>query len=218
MSAIFNLLSGDKISRNVIRKTGRAFKAWALMPLLTMLLVAGHPQAYAETAGQTSPQQIIPPEGSHKGKDVVQPIEFPHDIHADVNQINCLYCHTYGRRSKVAGIPPASKCMGCHSVIATDKDRIKQLTKYWEDRTPPPWKKVHDVPDYVHFTHEKHLKRLLFDNKSMSVERASEVCALCHGEVKGMTVAKKTKPLNMGFCVRCHEANGGPSDCWKCHK
>ncbi|NOY62603.1 MAG: cytochrome c3 family protein [Gammaproteobacteria bacterium] len=159
----------------------------------------------------------IPPKGTYDGKDVLQPIEFPHDTHAKVNQINCMYCHTYARRSKVAGIPPTSKCMGCHTVIATDKPRIKKLTEYWEKGEPPKWKKVHDVPDFVHFTHEKHLRRFVF-NADLPVENVSEVCGFCHGDVKNMTVANKRKPLNMGFCVRCHEANGGPSDCWKCHK
>ena len=160
----------------------------------------------------------VPPEGTYDGKAVKQPIEFPHYIHADINKINCMYCHTYARRSKVAGIPPTSKCMGCHSIIATDKPRIKKLTEYWEKHEPPRWKKVHDVPDFVHFTHEKHLKRFVFDNKGMKVENVSEVCAFCHGEVKKMVVARKVKPLNMGFCRRCHEANNGPHDWWKCHK
>jgi len=161
---------------------------------------------------------VVAPKGTHSGDDVVQPIEFPHDVHAKINEINCMYCHTYARRSKVAGIPPTSKCMGCHSIVATDKPRIKKLTEYWEKNESPKWKKVHDVPDFVHFTHEKHLKRFVFDNDAMPVERVSEVCAFCHGEVKEMTVAKKMKPLTMGFCKECHRANDGPFDCWKCHK
>jgi len=161
---------------------------------------------------------VVAPEGTYDGKDVEQPIEFPHNLHADTNKINCLYCHTYARRSAVAGIPPTSKCMGCHSVIATDRPRIKKLTEYWEKGVSPPWKKIHDLPDYVRFTHERHLKKFLFDNPDMSVDRVDEVCALCHGDVKKMTVAKKQKPLTMGFCTRCHEANDGPFDCQKCHK
>jgi len=160
---------------------------------------------------------VVPPVGTHNGEDVPQPIEFPHDIHVKVNKINCMYCHTYARRSKVAGIPPTSKCMGCHKVIATDKPRIKQLTEYWENKTSPPWKKVHDVPDFVHFTHERHIKRFVTD-RDFPVENVKEVCAFCHGEVENMTVAHKVKPLNMGFCKRCHEDNGGPGDCWTCHK
>ena len=170
------------------------------------------------TVAHAEVPNAVPPTGDHKGDHVPQPIDFPHNTHVKENGINCMYCHTYARRSKVAGIPPTSKCMGCHSVIATDKDRIKQLTEYWEKNEVPPWKKVHDVPDYVHFTHEKHLARFVFENEGMDVDRVEEVCAFCHGDVKNMTVAEKTKPLNMGFCRRCHEANEGPADCWACHK
>ena len=160
----------------------------------------------------------VPPGGSHNGKDVVQPIEFPHDIHVKKDGINCMYCHTYARRSKVAGIPPTSKCMGCHKQIAIDKPRIQKLTQYWKDKKSPNWKKVHDVPDFVHFTHERHLKKFVFDRADFPVENVKEVCAFCHGDVENRTVAKKVKPLNMGWCKSCHEANGGPGDCWKCHK
>jgi hypothetical protein len=160
----------------------------------------------------------VPPKGSYDGKHVKQPIEFPHYIHTKVNQINCMYCHTYARRSYVSGIPPLSKCMGCHTVIATDKPRIKKLTEYWKKGIAPPWKKVNDLPDFVTFPHKIHLKKFIFSNPGMRVEKAYEVCAFCHGQVKNMVVDRKVKPLNMGFCVRCHEANNGPHDCWKCHK
>lgn len=159
----------------------------------------------------------IPPGGSHDGADVPQPIEFPHNIHVEDNEINCMYCHTYARRSKVAGIPPTSKCMGCHKIIATDKPRIQKLTEYWTKGESPKWKKVHDVPDFVHFTHQRHIKRFVFD-QDFPVEDVKEVCAFCHGQLKNMTVANKVKPLTMGWCVSCHENNGGPGDCWKCHK
>lgn len=190
----------------------RELKRTLLLPLSLIFTLLVPAVAFAAVPN------AVPPVGTHSGDDVAQPIEFPHDIHTEVNQINCMYCHTYARRSKVAGIPPTSKCMGCHSIIATDKPRIQKLTEYWEKGESPKWKKVHDLPDFVHFTHEKHLKKFVFNNEGMKVENVSEVCAFCHGDVKKMTVANKEKPLNMGFCLRCHEANGGPSDCWKCHK
>lgn len=163
------------------------------------------------------PAHIVPPPGEHESPLVPQPIEFPHDRHVKDMKINCMYCHTYARRSKVAGIPPTSKCMGCHKVIATDKPRIQKLTEYWEKGESPRWKKVHDVPDYVHFTHEKHIRKFVVE-ANFPVEDVQQVCGVCHGEIRAMTVAEKKKPLNMGFCRRCHEANGGPGDCWKCHK
>lgn len=210
--AVTQLFSTAYILRGLrVGFRGLAVQSIALTALLTILLT------FASMAQAEVPNAVAP-EGSFSGKDVPQPIEFPHDVHAKINDINCMYCHTYARRSKVAGIPPTSKCMGCHSIIATDKPRIKQLTEYWEKNEAPQWNKVHDVPDFVHFTHEKHLKRFVFDNEEMPVERVSEVCAFCHGDVKEMTVAKKSKSLTMGFCRECHEANDGPFDCWKCHK
>lgn len=212
MSVSCHLMNnGARMSAKHLQRQHIFVKALAI---LVACMVSLFTQAYA----QSTVPNVVPPVGTHDGDDVEQPIEFPHDIHAKVNQINCLYCHTYARRSKVAGIPPTSKCMGCHTVIATDKPRIKKLTEYWQKKQTPPWKKVHDVPDFVHFTHERHLKRFIFDNEELPIERASEVCAFCHGELKEMTVAKKVKSLNMGFCKRCHEANNGPADCWACHK
>ncbi len=163
------------------------------------------------------PSHIVPPPGEHKGEHVPQPIEFPHNRHVNDMKINCMYCHTYARRSKVAGIPPTSKCMGCHKIIATDKPRIKKLHEYWNKGESPRWKKVHDVPDFVHFSHEKHIRKFVV-KADFPVEDVQQVCGVCHGEIRAMTVAEKKKPLNMGFCRRCHAANGGPGDCWKCHK
>ena len=115
------------------------------------------------------------------GPQVEQPIEFPHDRHAgDAAQggmeINCMYCHTYARRSIVAGIPPLQKCIGCHQSIDSVREtpRIKKLFEYWEGsadgkiaaRTPVPWKKVHDLPDFVRFSHERHVQRFVSRRRS----------------------------------------------------
>ncbi len=208
-------VSNNFLSEGCVKCVGKTAKRFVSMVFAALLGFGG---LMFVGAAQAEVPNVVPPEGSYSGEDVPQPIEFPHDIHADVNEINCMYCHTYARRSKVSGIPPTSKCMGCHTVIATDKPRIKKLTEYWENKESPEWNKVHDLPDFVHFTHEKHIQRFVFKNEGMDVENVSEVCAFCHGDVKSMTVAKKMKPLTMGFCVRCHEANDGPSDCWKCHK
>lgn len=218
MSGIQRLFSGRSSFPGAGVPAGRRSGACSLAGLLSLLGALVVLCAPFPAMAEGGVPNAVPPEQTFAGEDVPQPIEFPHDTHAKINGINCMYCHTYARRSKVAGIPPTSKCMGCHSVIATDKPRIKQLTEYWVKREPPRWRKVHDMPDYVHFTHEKHLKRFVFDNPDLPVERVSEVCAFCHGDVKNMTVANKQKPLTMGFCRNCHEANNGPFDCWKCHK
>ncbi len=161
------------------------------------------------------------------GPVVEQPIEFPHNRHAGDMKINCMYCHTYARRSNVSGIPRLDKCMGCHNLLpqVRDKPRIKKLFEYWDNKQPVPWKKVHDLPDFVRFNHERHIQRFYFQEK----RPVREVCGYCHGDIASMTTARRVKALSMGWCVSCHEkdhlekvgssvTSHGPNDCWLCHK
>jgi len=140
---------------------------------------------------------------SYAGDKIEQPIEFPHDIHAGKMGINCMYCHTYARRSRVSGIPPLRKCIGCHQSIESvkEKPRIKKLFEYWEKKEAIPFKKVNDLPDFVRFSHERHIQRFYFQ-LGRPVE---EVCGYCHGNVRAMTVDEKVEPLTMGWCVSCHQ-------------
>ena len=202
------------------------------------VLFVGLCAAVGSYAADTAPPPLTT--ADDLGPKVDQPIEFPHDRHAGdaANggmQINCMYCHTYARRSIVAGIPPLQKCIGCHQSIESVREspRIKQLFEYWEGskdgkiapRTQIPWKKVHDLPDFVRFNHERHIQRFYFQQG----KPAQEVCGYCHGDVKTMTVARRSKSLSMGWCVSCHEKDHrvdatstkttqGPNDCWQCHK
>jgi hypothetical protein len=166
------------------------------------------------------------------GPVVTQPIEFPHYIHAGPREkggmeIDCMYCHTYARRSAVSGIPRLNKCIGCHQNIESvkEKPRIKILLDYWEKQQAIPWKKVHDEPDFVRFNHERHIQRFIFDQGRPT----REVCGYCHGDVAAMTTARRVKAISMGWCISCHEkdhkldavsdqTSHGPNDCWQCHK
>jgi len=133
-----------------------------------------------------------------------QPIPFPHDLHAGEKKIPCQYCHSSARRSHVAGVPPLNTCMGCHRYVATDKEPIKYLTAKYEANEPVKWTKVHDIPDYVRFTHQPHVL-------------AGVGCESCHGDVKKMGVAAQAKPLQMGWCIECHLENEVPVSCSTCH-
>jgi hypothetical protein len=193
------------------------------------------------------------------GPKVDQPIEFPHNRHAGKGEvvdngktytameINCMYCHTYARRSMVSGIPPLRKCIGCHKSIESVREtpRIKKLFEYWGEESgtdgskakPVPWLKVHDLPDFVRFNHERHIQRFYFQQGKFEKDVADgnlgvrEVCGYCHGDIaaKDNTVARRQKPLAMGWCANCHQkdhaidATGtktgkGPNDCFTCHK
>ena len=137
----------------------------------------------------------------------VQPIEFSHRIHAGENDIPCLYCHVYADRTPSAGVPSVARCMGCHESIATDRPEIQKVQQYWDEQQPIPWIKVHDVPDFVHFTHKRHV-------------RAGIECQQCHGPVETMDRIERQASLRMPWCVECHterEVDNG-RDCWTCHK
>ena len=133
-----------------------------------------------------------------------QPLAFSHRLHTRDYEIRCQYCHAYARRGPVAGIPSVQRCIGCHSTIAVEQPEIVKLTEYWEEREPIPWIRVHDLPDYVRFTHKRHVQ-------------AGVGCQVCHGEVEQMDAAVQTAPLTMGWCVTCHEEREASKDCLICH-
>src|SRR5574341_995924 len=85
-----------------------------------------------------------------------QPIAYSHRTHVEAG-VQCLFCHTSALRSDVAGIPSVQKCMGCHTLIATDNEAVKALTSYWKRNQPIPWNRVNRQPDFVYFSHQAHL-------------------------------------------------------------
>src|SRR5208283_4242079 len=125
------------------------FAAFVLAAKSAEQVQPAHTDAYSYQTGGTfqphEPFQQGGPIGSQTpdgyyalGPVVTQPIEFPHYIHAGPREkggmeIDCMYCHTYARRSAVSGIPRLSKCIGCHQSIESvkDKPRIKILLDYW---------------------------------------------------------------------------------------
>jgi len=133
-----------------------------------------------------------------------QPIDFSHKIHAGDRKINCEYCHNGARRSASAVIPPVNTCMGCHSVVAVDKEPIKWLTEKYNKKEPIVWTKVHDLPDHVRFTHQPHVL-------------AEISCQTCHGPVEEMGTAEQWAPLQMGWCIDCHKERNVKISCNACH-
>lgn len=134
-----------------------------------------------------------------------QPIAFSHKKHVGELKLECTTCHLYADRGKHATAPAVQICMSCHEGVATDKPEIQKLTKFWEDKQPIPWAQVHNVQDYVYFTHKRHIK-------------AGLDCANCHGEVATMDKIYRVNSLKMGWCVDCHKSKEAPLDCYTCHK
>lgn len=134
-----------------------------------------------------------------------QPIPFSHKLHAGDRKIPCEYCHSSARRSITAGIPPLNTCMGCHKFVNTEVDSIKQITDSYKKNEPIKWTKVHDLPDYVRFSHKVHILAKGADGKPLLE------CQTCHGKVEEMTTAEQWAPLQMGWCVGCHNTVKEPA-------
>lgn len=198
--------------------------------------------------------------GAVTGEALEQPIGFSHYLHAGQLSIDCQYCHFEARRSIHGGVPPLQTCMGCHSQVKTYSPEVQKIHEHWcgepsctvekdafglpvpgEAAEPIQWKKVHDLPDYVHFSHKRHV-------------RGGVDCTECHGQVKlqgeyeivpiagdpkARTYRKvedvmiREASLQMGWCLGCHQhhpsidENYGDQadlrraelkDCWTCHK
>jgi hypothetical protein len=141
---------------------------------------------------------------SSQGRGPVQPINFPHPKHAGAVKdgglaMNCLYCHNTGNKSIDVGMPAVSTCMGCHAAVAAGKPEIQKLAKYYNDKKPVPWERIHKVPDYVHFPHVRHVN-------------AGVTCQTCHGQVQKMDRVYQYASLNMGWCVNCHVNGYDPKE------
>jgi len=161
-----------------------------------------------------------------------QPIQFPHDIHAGENDIDCKYCHNSADKSKTAGIPTVNVCMNCHKQIQGNETQAEQIAKIYEAAGFSPegggqysgetenlvWNKVHVLPDHVYFNHSQHVVVGGID------------CKQCHGDMTKQNELPRvvpveelneidgniqlTKPtLTMGWCIECHgekEIANGP--------
>jgi len=141
-----------------------------------------------------------------------QPIFFRHDIHAGQDQVPCGYCHNTVAVSSEPGIPAVETCLGCHRVIqgSTDSHRA-EIQKVWStftDQKPPQWVRVHTLPSFVRFPHQRHVKIL---------GTGAAGCANCHGEVATMPQVHKVKTLRMGWCISCHVERKVSRDCTVCH-
>jgi hypothetical protein len=134
-----------------------------------------------------------------------QPIAFPHTVHAGTLKLPCTFCHQFVELSRHAGAPPLEVCMSCHRTVATDREEIKKLTAHYEGKKPVEWTRVYEIPDFIYFSHKRHVK-------------AGLACDSCHGDVTAMLRVRRVRNLQMGWCVSCHRMRNAPMDCWTCHK
>lgn len=175
------------------------------MPLVLALPLA------AQTGGGTA-QRFQAPEISDTGdlRGPRQPIFFRHDVHSGQDQIPCMYCHSSVAVSSEPGIPSLQTCIGCHQVIGgstpSHQAEIRKVLDARRDQKAPEWIRIHALPGFVRFPHQRHIKAL-----------GTQSCTKCHGDVQRMPQVYQVSSLRMGWCVRCHVENKVSRDCTVCH-
>jgi hypothetical protein len=124
---------------------------------------------------------------------VEQPIQFSHAHHVGGMGFDCRYCHTSVEKAAFAGIPPTKTCMNCHSQVWANAPILEPVRASFRNNTPLTWIRVNDLPDFVYFNHQIHVKQ-------------GVGCATCHGPIDKMPLTYQAVSLQMEWCLECHRA------------
>ena len=148
--------------------------------------------------GFQTPMQIsVPPPD--------QPIPYSHRQHLALG-LACQKCHTMPEPGAAATLPGTATCMSCHAQTKPDSPAIQRLAAAHASGEAIPWQRVYRVPDYVSFSHKRHV-----------TGPAAATCDVCHGPVREMDVMQKVRDTSMPACLECHEARGASTRCDTCH-
>lgn len=162
--------------------------------------------------------------GRQQNYEPLQPIFYSHKVHAGVNQINCLYCHSGAEKSKQAMVPSLNVCMNCHKQIneytgeeklvtmeGKEIDGTAQIQKLYQYAGWDPEKKEYkrdangNIMDHpIEWTKIHNLPDHVYFNHSQHVKVGQVQCQRCHGPIETMDEVYQFAPLSMGWCINCH--------------
>ena len=165
---------------------------WLCASLLSSICVRGQSPGVYRAKDEKLPQPVAP-----------QPVPFNHAKHAAA-RISCLDCHETAESRERSGLPDTAKCMLCHETITTEGPDIKKLARLHRESGGVTWVRVYQVPDFVFFSHARHLK-------------AEVECVTCHGPVDRRAVLQKEVSTSMVACMNCHSERGASNECYSCH-
>ena len=185
--------------------------------------------------------------GDQQDYEPEQPLAYSHRLHAGDLQVPCLYCHFGAERSRHAGIPPASVCMNCHTVVTAPMGAVRAEDEAAAREKRQPRRIVsaelsklyaamgldeHQKPDSsrpsrpIRWVKIHNLPDFAYFDHRPHV-KAGVACQPRPGPVEQMERGRQVQPLSMGWCVNCHrDANargvhGKPVyasiDCVSCH-
>jgi len=167
------------------------------------------------------------PVGDHSGYEPTQPIEFSHRLHAGELAMDCLACHYGAERSRHAGIPSASVCMGCHRQVTAGSDATtsERLAAKRDGREPkriisPKLRVLYETlglddnldpvpgvePRPIQWIRVHDLPDYAAFDHRVHVARGL-ACQQCHGPVQTMERVRQEASLSMGWCMDCHRSS-----------
>lgn len=155
-----------------------------------------------------------------------QPIFYSHKVHAGINQINCLYCHTGAEKGRHSLIPSTNVCMNCHKQIAEYTGEAEHPLKDLEGNKVDGTAEIQKLYDYagwdpvkkdykrdskgniqakeVEWVKIHNLPDHVYFNHSLHVVSGKLDCQRCHGNIEQMDEVYQYADLSMGWCVNCH--------------
>lgn len=99
-----------------------------------------------------------------------------------------------------------------YAAIGWDPD----LAEFTGEQKPIEWVRIHNMPDFVYFSHEQHVvagetailkairENTIPNAKELNLIEDSQVCFACHGDVSKMDEVKMANDFTMGWCIECH--------------
>lgn len=163
------------------------FPQWteAFKRLLGLLLLGGPVYLVALIVYASTPDAL------EAGYQPDQPVPYSHARHVGELGLDCRYCHDAVDKADHATVPSSSTCMGCHAGVLPDDERLQPVRDAFAEDKTLAWTRVHDLPDYVYFSHRAHVVR-------------GVGCESCHGRVDQMEKVYQVNALTMRWCLDCH--------------
>lgn len=142
---------------------------------------------------------------------VQQVVAFNHQLHIEDVGYECVDCHQQVTEASAAGIPTNDACFDCHDPEETIDEMtspaLASLTRYLQQDTEIPWKRVNRLPEHTTFSHARHVGAGNLD------------CAACHGDMSQLATPpeRPAYKLTMAWCLDCHQQEEATDDCRACH-
>ena len=133
-----------------------------------------------------------------------QPVPFSHKQHSSAG-LQCQLCHPKAIKEERAGLPSAAQCMSCHAGLKQDSPAIRKLATFHKEKKPLPWARVYRIPDFVFFSHARHVN-------------GKVACSDCHGPVEQRDTLAMEVVHNMTTCMDCHKMRKISNRCQVCHE